>query len=131
MQFYERFAPSELSLMLCPADSEGVLAQKYQGGSEMTKRRSKRSSSGFDWRAILSDPTFRDVVQQAMAVIVVVVGLITLPAHAEFIEDALPFEPIALELSNGSVDTVGVDASSAAVVPLDAADGSLLSGAGT
>jgi S-DNA-T family DNA segregation ATPase FtsK/SpoIIIE len=55
----------------------------------MTKRRSRRSGSGFDWRAILSDPTFRDVVQQAMAVIVIVVGLITLPAHAGVIGGGL------------------------------------------
>ena len=77
----------------------------------MTKRRSKRSSSGFDWRAILSDPTFRDVVQQAMAVIVVVVGLITLPAHAEFIGGDQIEGWVKLEftvLEDGSVGDVKV-----------------------
>jgi S-DNA-T family DNA segregation ATPase FtsK/SpoIIIE len=51
----------------------------------MARRRAQQSKSELDWRSVLSDPKFREVVQQALAVILFVVGAITLPAHAGLI----------------------------------------------
>jgi hypothetical protein len=45
----------------------------------MTKRRSKNQTP-FDWRAILTDPRFRQIAQQILALCVFAVGIVTLLA---------------------------------------------------